>query len=312
MSVSKLAGALVLFASAVPATATTLVDYSLISLGNYSDAGGSNYGTRIAVAGNAAINSTAIGTRLTADSNNSDVVVVGGNITYDNATLRHGNVVYGGTNGSGRYTQAQTPGGSFAQGGSLDFAAIGTGLLDLSSAYGALAATGSFTNLYGSGTLSGATTVGTDVFTLTTAQLGSLYALRLVGTAGSTAIINVVGSSFGSYLGFDRGNYAVADVTFNFLDAQTLGFGGIDLGASLLAPLATLTQNGGIIRGSAAVGNFFGAGASIVGGGSFAILDPVSDGAGSTVPEPASWFMLVAGFGIVGAAQRRRSRSVAA
>ncbi|WP_426167970.1 choice-of-anchor A family protein [Sandarakinorhabdus sp. DWP1-3-1] len=312
MSFRQFATALVLVAAAVPAAAATRIDYSVFTLGDYTDAGGSNYGTGVAVAGNAVINSTAIGTRLTADRNGSDVVVVGGNIAYDNSTLRHGNVVYGGTNGSGQYTQAKTPGGSFAQGGTVDFGAIGNGLLDLSSSYGALAATGSFASLYGAGTLSGATTIGTDVFTLTTAELESVYALRLVGATGSLAIINVVGSNFGDHFSFDRGNYAVADVVFNFVDAATLGFGGIDLGASLLAPLATLTQNGGIIRGSAAVGNFHGAGANIAGDGGFAISDPVSDGAGSTVPEPASWFLMVAGFGMVGAAQRRRLRAIAA
>ncbi len=44
-------------------------------------------------------------------------------------------------------------------------------------------------------------------------------------------------------------------------------------------------------------------------------LDNVSilegDGAGATVPEPATWGMMLAGFGLVGFASRRRTRSVA-
>jgi hypothetical protein len=35
-------------------------------------------------------------------------------------------------------------------------------------------------------------------------------------------------------------------------------------------------------------------------------------GGGGAVPEPASWAMLIAGFGLVGAASRRRRRSIAA
>jgi hypothetical protein len=43
--------------------------------------------------------------------------------------------------------------------------------------------------------------------------------------------------------------------------------------------------------------------------GSFIIMSGV---AGSAVPEPASWAMMIAGFGLVGAAMRRRSAAVAA
>ena len=45
--------------------------------------------------------------------------------------------------------------------------------------------------------------------------------------------------------------------------------------------------------------------------GGFAIIDNVSFN-GGTVPEPASWALMVAGFGLVGVAARRRSGAVAA
>lgn len=302
MPYARLAGALAVVALAAPASAITVLDYSLISLGNYADAGGSRIGGAVAVAGNARINSTAIGTRLGADRNGTNVVVAGGNVSFDNSTLAYGNVAFGGSNGSGRWTQAATPGGSFVQAQPLDFAGVASGLLGLSAQYGSMATSGSFTSQWGSGTLSGGRSVGTDVFTLTTSQLSSLYALRLVGTAGSKAIINVSGASFGSYLGFDRGQYAVSDVTFNFLDAQTLSLGGSDIAASVLAPRATLIQSGGTIRGAVAVGNFYGAGTRIDGDGAFAIADM-----GALVPEPTTWAMMIVGFGMVGVALRRRT-----
>jgi hypothetical protein len=39
---------------------------------------------------------------------------------------------------------------------------------------------------------------------------------------------------------------------------------------------------------------------------------PFADPGGGAVPEPASWAMLIAGFGLVGAAQRRRKAVAAA
>jgi choice-of-anchor A domain-containing protein len=235
-------------------------------------------------------------------SNNTPVVAVGGKIKYENSVLPHGSVVYGGVNSSGQYTQAATPGGTFSQVPSLDFAAISNGLIGLSTAYGSMTTTGSFSSLYGAGTLTGGMQPGTDVFSISTAQLGSLYALSLTGVAGSKAIINVSGMSYGSSLNFNIGNYAASDVTFNFLDATNLSLGGSDLSASVLAPLATLTQQGGIIRGSVAVNDFAGSGTQIMGAGSFEI---------EVIPEPQSWMMLIVGFGAVGAALRSPRRHAA-
>lgn len=299
MSCRYFASALLLVAAAAPASATTVIDYSLFTLGDYTDLGGSTIAGGVAVTGNARINSTAIGTALGADRNNTPVVVVGGNISYDNASLPHGSVVYGGSNGSGQYTQATTPGGSFAQGASIPFATYGAGLIGLSGDYAALAPTGSFASLYGAGTLTGGATAGVDIFNLTTGDLSGLYSLSLIGTAGSKAIINVTGASYASYLGLNRGNYAVSDITFNFVDATALSFAGMDFGASVLAPMARLSQQGGNIRGAVAVGAYEGAGARIGGDGAFAI----DTGA---VPEPSSWVMLIGGFGLIGAALRRR------
>lgn len=51
------------------------------------------------------------------------------------------------------------------------------------------------------------------------------------------------------------------------------------------------------------------------GGANFVAYDNITFGSetpGGGIPEPASWAMLIAGFGLVGAAQRRRSGAVAA
>ena len=49
------------------------------------------------------------------------------------------------------------------------------------------------------------------------------------------------------------------------------------------------------------------------GEGGYAVLDDVSfAAAGGGVPEASTWAMLIAGFGLVGAAMRRRSAALAA
>ena len=46
--------------------------------------------------------------------------------------------------------------------------------------------------------------------------------------------------------------------------------------------------------------------------GSFTFASPPTDGIPGAVPEPASWAMLIAGFGLTGAAMRRRAARLAA
>ncbi|NJC07309.1 choice-of-anchor A domain-containing protein [Polymorphobacter fuscus] len=300
---SRLLGAAIVSIIAVqPAQAAIPLDYALYTLGNYNEQGGSRIGGAVAVAGDAHITSATIGANLGSDRNGTAVVAVGGTVQYDNASLSHGNVVYGAGNASGQYTQASTPNGSFVQGNALDFARTNAGLLGLSASYGSTAATGSFSSQWGSAALTGGTGVGTDVFSVTTGDLGGIYALRLIGTAGSKAIINVSGSTFGGYFSFDRGNYAVSDVTFNFVDAQSVGLNGVTLAGSILAPLANVVQQGGLIGGSVVARNYTSGGATIGGDGRF----EVADYAAGAVPEPATWAMLITGFGMVGSAMRRR------
>lgn len=294
---------------AAPASAAISIDYALYSLGDYTEKGGSDIARGVAVAGDAKINSAAIGTGLNASSKGSAVVVVGGTVRYDNAALTYGDVVFGGANKSGKYTQAKTPGGSFVQGNPVDFDRINAGLLGISAAYGALAPTGTLSNQWGTGTLTGSARAGTDVFTLSTKDLGGFHALRMVGTVGSKAIINIVGDSFSSHFSFDRGHYAAQDVTFNFVDASRIGLNGLNLSGSILAPLATISQQGGRIDGKIIAGAYSGAGATIGGDGGLAVAN--GDTAG-IIPEPGTWAMLIAGFGLVGGMMRRNRRLGAA
>ena len=122
-----------------------------------------------------------------------------------------------------------------------------------------------------------------------------------------------------------------ADAFFRVTDAFAVGdiYTVTDSGNNILAQTAFLTDG-------AAVEDYFGTAWSdtsysrlslLLGAGSYSFsiagdcaggcpagfavrLDSVSQG--SLVPEPESWALMIAGFGLVGAVMRRRARSVAA
>ena len=116
-------------------------------------------------------------------------------------------------------------------------------------------------------------------------------------------------SSFGDFVGTIQDLMTVpapnAVVSFNalgnFNPNGTLS--GFDTGPASLT--VSFTQTGALDSG--------GQQPSISGSFNFASPPSITDGGGSTVPEPAAWAMLIAGFGLTGAAMRRRgTRAVAA
>ena len=125
-------------------------------------------------------------------------------------------------------------------------------------------------------------------------------------------------------------NYAAGFTTgfsFNYSSFSSAGsvtvFDGLNGTGNLLATI-TLSPNAGSCPGynagfcpfGAAGINFAGTAKSISFGGvaNQIVFDDITFGSstpGGTVPEPASWTMLIAGFGLVGAAMRRRNLAAA-
>jgi choice-of-anchor A domain-containing protein len=123
--------------------------------------------------------------------------------------------------------------------------------------------------------------------------------------AFDTIIINVGGTTAAMTKNF-IGNVAGLGerVIWNFYEAQNINFTTGFYG-SVLAPFAKAT-NSNVIEGSAVFGSLNQNGAVRLGGynGSLAIL--------SAVPEPATWAMMIAGFGLAGSMIRRRNRQALA
>ncbi len=134
---------------------------------------------------------------------------------------------------------------------------------------------------------------------------GAIAGLTYDFAPGLTTFVNVKGA--GSYnwtFNTLSGPEFNSSVLFNFNDALGLNTGTIVHG-SILAPLAALA-NSTPIEGSVVVAAFNQGGEIHLGNFDGGIsIDPPPP----AVPEPASWAMLIAGFGLVGAISRRRRQS---
>ncbi|TNE38614.1 MAG: choice-of-anchor A family protein [Sphingomonadales bacterium] len=299
-----------LLMSAGAAHANTANGYNVFIFNDFSETNSEVNGA-VAVGNNASFTSSGVGVSLPSDYSGASLVV-GGNLNYSNGQVFHGDVLVGGTvSGSGL---GVTPPGTVNANVStlpVDFAAEATRFTDLSSSLASLSA---------NGTVSGASSLvftGTDatlnLFNITAEQLGGANEFSFVIPTGSTAVFNVSGSSFtanwpGSFLlnGETIVNQSAdlaSSLLFNFSDATALTFNGSWAG-NVLAPNANVTLN---------YGGFFG---SLVANNATSTTEfydvrfpQINVGPIPGVPEPATWAMMIAGFGLIGAMARRKQRS---
>ncbi|MBN8816664.1 MAG: choice-of-anchor A family protein [Sphingomonas sp.] len=209
---------------------------------------------------------------------------------------------------SGSFTNANGSGGGNFTSRVASNNALTADAHTLSAYFAGLTATGTLTS--GQYTPNAATLVGStsgiNVFTIDGARWSQLYALSFSGL-GSGAIVNIVGGGdYSNFINLNFGGLAAENVLFNFVDASSITMNGWNVGGTVLAPDAFLTLRGGSVAGSVIVDGFHSEG-STIGGHAFTGL-----AATTAVPEPASWAMMIVGFGMVGAALRRRRRGAIA
>lgn len=316
----RVALAAVLAAVMAPAAAQAEMagDFNLFVLKDMNVQGSDTEG-RVAVGGNATLQSYSVGVPHGApDAVN---LVVGGDFNAISGSTQGETIVGGAANYSAGWSAAGLqPSGTPLP---VDFAAEAIRLADLTETLAGYAENGTvaYENWGASdGTHSYQTTLtGTDatlnVFNLDGFKASDTNTFTINLTPGSNALINVSGNagliwSAGIFInGGDASN-----ILWNFSDATSLSFYNIDLRGSVLAPHADYNPGGwGVINGQVVVNSFSGnwsTGATQVNSVNYqgGLLNLVPTAA---VPEPATWALMIGGFGLAGAMLRRR-RTLAA
>lgn len=288
-------GALLICSPAV--AADTATDFNIYTLKNFTSTGGSVEG-RVAVGGNASISNMSVAT--TAANGQTDLAV-GGNLSTSGGTLNHGNIQAGGTVSGSITVQNGT---TTANSSPFNFTAENARLQSLSSTLAGYANTGTVTNYYGQLQLTG-TSSGLNVFTINGADLtsSSTWGLSINAPTGSQVLINVTGATDTFHQSISLSGISSTMVLYNFYEATTLNIQNMDVLGTILATSANTTTSGGNIRGDILVSALTTSNTGYFANGyQGTLLNNVSP-----VPEPASWLMMIGGFGLIGATMRRKA-----
>lgn len=321
-------------AVAAPAMAAdTARDFNVVVSGNFNSSNSDVEGW-VAAGGNIDVANFSIGLQKPATAGHY-AAVAGGTFTGGNGQ------VYGDTLASGyagNYTWVNGGAAKTYAGGNAATIDIASEMTRLSQLSASLAA---HPETYGTvGTTQLAYNqlflVGSDeklnIFNVSAADWADTkYGWHLATKAGSLTVINISGLSSsiansgsdnstynGMSVGFAAQGYDSTRVLYNFAEATSLNATG-SVNATILAPMADFVNTYGAVNGQVFVKNFLGhvqvnqrAFKSNADGTN--LLDTqFQNGGGGTgaVPEPASWAMLIGGFGIVGGVVRRRRRAFA-
>jgi choice-of-anchor A domain-containing protein len=306
-------------ALATPAAADTAADFNLFVLGNFHAVGSDEEG-RVAVGGDFYARGHSVG--LLADPVAVNLVV-GGSLNAKNGSAYGQTIVGGGVTTDDSWSPSNIlPSGTPSP---VDFAAEGQRLRDLSDTLAGYAATGTTDYLYCGScqiTLTGALS-GLNVFTIDGAKLAATNTFNIYLPADGFALINVTGTTgkfanagmFFNGQAIDLAHENLGSrMLWNYADATSLDFRGIAMAGSVLAPNADYVGGPGVVYGQMVVKSFGGQDWNVT------QINNVRDGTGllnppppgGAVPEPATWALMIGGFGLAGSALRRRRAAAAA
>ena len=148
------------------------------------------------------------------------------------------------------------------------------------------------------------------VIATTVADLTSTVGLLGINNNGNDATFVIVRGDGANFELPTLNNFGSSKIIFDFSDATTLRFGG-NFNGTVLAPLANITQQNGVLDGSI-VARSLNQGAGIY---DLSLFNGKLIGLAGTpataaaVPESASWALMLVGFGGIGAAMRRSRKA---
>ena len=263
-------------------------------------------------------------------------ILVGGNVSQldlatSNATVKVGGTIANTTGSSGSTIESGGAGHGYlnANGGTIttnkgaaftaglqgginsEAANLEANLTSLSASLSGLGTTAgnSSANSYGAWTFNAVSDgTGKSVFNLPEAAFSGWQWTLNVADPTLTVIFNVSGDGSYNWNSALAGAFAgMSDkIIWNFGDATKLDISQAVYG-SILAPLAKVGANSAL-NGSVVAGELkasSGVNLGTYAGGNLGFGEP------EAVPEPATWAMLISGFGLVGFMMRRRNRGIA-
>jgi len=226
-------------------------DFNLYVLGD-ANLSNSDITGKAAICGNAVISSYSVGAAVVGID---DVLVVGGDLDFNVGAVQ-GNATYG---GNATLTSVGIA-GSASQATPIDCASTNANLINLSAALCTRLASGSTEMIFGALEFAGSDP-NLNIFIVTAADLDAAHTIRFLVPAGSTVLVNVVGSpAIVSNAGFQLGNLSNDSLMFNFCDAATLEVSGIGVPGTILAPNTAVSFNNGDIFGTLIAGSVSGFG----------------------------------------------------
>jgi choice-of-anchor A domain-containing protein len=241
----------------------------------------------------------------TTNLNNQDAfghysLIAGGSLTYNGGDILNGDTYVGTTSKlSSMSIYSPVKSGTAP----VYFDKVSSMMKTASSELSAIKSTAAVTDKWNGIFLSGSNK-SVEVINLSATELKNATYYNLSGFAkDATLIVNVSGSTAqlqGDYSAFDAYN-----VVFNFASASTLNIG-TGANVSILAPLASVSGGSGVIQGSVIVKSW-NSQVQINSGNAFEAT--MVNGLVTTIPEPGTYAMLLAGLGMVGFMARRRQKA---
>ena len=235
-------------------------------------------------------------------------VVVGGSASNINGSSG-GSITVGGAvsgvNGNGSVVKSNQALPGFSSGLQVQATDYALGVKDLSAYLAGLTATDAVTFPFSNRIKFEPKSQGAmAVFNLAdTSIFNSVGEIEFLSGGFDTVIVNVGGSAAKIGKNFIGGASGLGQhVIWNFYEATSLDLGSNAFYGSVLAPYAAGKVNGSI-EGSAVFDSLNQNGAVRLNGFQGAISTFQS-----AVPEPATWAMMIVGFGLIGSALRRRNR----